>query len=370
MNPGIRQHRQAMELEQLGTDHYNNSAYFQADSDGFCFDVPQQTESVNGAVIFENTLLGVTPVCKFNSGKADFAAFNVLASFSFPDSFDGEGLGPFLSVLFIICKLLGLIRLFDCVIIIITLLLTITTHTCALLFLNVALAIYFATSSDSGSLVVDHLASNGRRNHHWIQRLFWAVTEGAVATAVLSAGGKEGLQAVQAASIVFGLPFVFILVYMMQCMQSFLEQAVDPDNEEYTFPKGKEFSFPVYGGIFNLFEWIASLGSVNPIRIEQGMDKPTNFHMMEFFTGALFPSVSLYRVLSDTYPRNPGKNIAMTVIYTILFYGWVGLFGLYSQMAGLKGPAWAVYFASAMLLCTVRMKFRSRFNIRSNGKFH
>jgi hypothetical protein len=365
VNSGIRQHRQAMELEKLGTDYFNNSAYFQTDNDSFCYDVPQQTESVDGTVIFENTLIGVTPVCKFNSGKADFAAFNVLSSFSFPDTFDGEGLGPFLSVLFIICKLLGL-RLFDCVINTITLLLT----SCAMFFLNLALAIYFATSSDSGSLVVDHLASNGRRNHHWIQRMFWAVTEGAVATAVLSAGGKDALQAVQAASIVFGLPFVFVLIYMMQCMQSFLEQAVDPDNEEYTFPKGKEFSFPVYGGIFNFFEFIVSLGCVNPSRIEQGMDLPTNFHVAEFATGAVFPSFSLYRVLSDTYPRNPGKNIAMTVIYTVLFYGWVGMFGAYSENAGLKGLAWAVYFASAILLCTVRMKFRTRFNIRSNGEFH
>ena len=41
-----------------------------------------------------------------------------------------------------------------------------------------ALAIYFVTSSDSGSMVVDTLASNGKNKHHWIQRVFWAVTEG------------------------------------------------------------------------------------------------------------------------------------------------------------------------------------------------
>ena len=40
------------------------------------------------------------------------------------------------------------------------------------------LAIYFITSSDSGSLVVDTLASNGENQHHWIQRIFWAITEG------------------------------------------------------------------------------------------------------------------------------------------------------------------------------------------------
>ena len=51
-----------------------------------------------------------------------------------------------------------------------------------------ALAVYFITSSDSGSLVVDTLASNGAEEHHWIQRVFWALTEGALATGLLVAG--------------------------------------------------------------------------------------------------------------------------------------------------------------------------------------
>ena len=64
-------------------------------------------------------------------------------SFSYPDSNDFGGFGPLLSGLSII-----------------------------------TLAIYFITSSDSGSLVVDILASNGATKHHWIQRVFWAITEG------------------------------------------------------------------------------------------------------------------------------------------------------------------------------------------------
>mmetsp|Transcript_14103 Transcript_14103/g.16323 ORF Transcript_14103/g.16323 Transcript_14103/m.16323 type:complete len:115 (-) Transcript_14103:38-382(-) len=69
----------------------------------------------------------------------------------------------------------------------------------------ITLAIYFITSSDSGSLVVDILASNGATEHQWIQRVFWAVTEGAVACALLIAGDTQALKALQAASIVFGL---------------------------------------------------------------------------------------------------------------------------------------------------------------------
>ncbi|PSP75508.1 glycine/betaine ABC transporter [Halobacteriales archaeon QS_3_64_16] len=70
---------------------------------------------------------------------------------------------------------------------------------------------FFVTSSDSGSLVVDHLTSGGKHDVPRAQRIFWALTEGAVA-AVLLVGG--GLSALQAASIATGLPFAVILVVM------------------------------------------------------------------------------------------------------------------------------------------------------------
>ena len=70
---------------------------------------------------------------------------------------------------------------------------------------------FFVTSSDSGSLVVDHLTSGGKHDVPVTQRVFWAVTEGAVA-AVLLIGG--GLGALQTAAITAGLPFTFILLLM------------------------------------------------------------------------------------------------------------------------------------------------------------
>ena len=70
---------------------------------------------------------------------------------------------------------------------------------------------FFVTSSDSGSLVIDSLTSGGKLNAPVGQRIFWAQTEGAVA-AVLLLGG--GLNALQTASIITGLPFLFILLLM------------------------------------------------------------------------------------------------------------------------------------------------------------
>ena len=60
-----------------------------------------------------------------------------------------------------------------------------------------AIVLYFVTSSDSGSLVIDCLSSNGDPEPPTIQRIFWAVLEGATATALLIAGGTDGLRALQ-----------------------------------------------------------------------------------------------------------------------------------------------------------------------------
>ncbi len=71
------------------------------------------------------------------------------------------------------------------------------------------IAIFFVTSSDSGSLVVDMLTSGGHPDPPTWQRVFWAVSEGGVA-AVLLLGG--GLTALQSAAINTGLPFCVILL--------------------------------------------------------------------------------------------------------------------------------------------------------------
>ena len=70
---------------------------------------------------------------------------------------------------------------------------------------------FFVTSSDSGSLVIDHLTSGGKHDVPKVQRIFWAVTEGAVAALLLVGGG---LGALQTAAITTGLPFAVILCLM------------------------------------------------------------------------------------------------------------------------------------------------------------
>eukprot|EP00854_Cymbomonas_tetramitiformis_P017014 gene17014-20227_t len=65
------------------------------------------------------------------------------------------------------------------------------------LFIVTNLIIYFITSSDSGSWVDDSLSANGHPHPPVIQKVYWCCTEGAVATALLVAGGSNSLSALQ-----------------------------------------------------------------------------------------------------------------------------------------------------------------------------
>jgi choline/glycine/proline betaine transport protein len=73
------------------------------------------------------------------------------------------------------------------------------------------IVLFFVTSSDSGSLVIDMLGSGGDPNPPVWSRVFWASTEGAVAIALLLAGG---LLALRTMAILIALPFSVIMLGM------------------------------------------------------------------------------------------------------------------------------------------------------------
>jgi hypothetical protein len=99
----------------------------------------------------------------------------------------------------------------------------------------VSILLYFVTSSDSGSLVIDCLSANGSPDPPVTQRVFWALTEGATATALLTAGGKKAIDAVLAAAVASGLPFAPILsllcVSVWRLLKSEYGDITDHDNE-------------------------------------------------------------------------------------------------------------------------------------------
>jgi choline/glycine/proline betaine transport protein len=84
---------------------------------------------------------------------------------------------------------------------------------------------FFVTSSDSGSLVIDMLASGGNPDPPVLQRVFWALLEGAVAAVLLLTGG---LAALQTAAIATGLPFAVVLLGMCYALFKALRKERPP----------------------------------------------------------------------------------------------------------------------------------------------
>ena len=73
---------------------------------------------------------------------------------------------------------------------------------------------FFVTSSDSGSLVVDSITAGGKTDAPRSQRVFWGVVEGVIAAVLLAVGGETALSALQAGAVSTGLPFVLVLLAM------------------------------------------------------------------------------------------------------------------------------------------------------------
>nr|WP_179519357.1 BCCT family transporter [Nocardioides perillae] len=72
--------------------------------------------------------------------------------------------------------------------------------------------VFFVTSSDSGSFVVDMIASGGDLDPPRWSRAFWASLQGVIAIALLLAGG---LSALQTMAILVALPFSVVMVLMV-----------------------------------------------------------------------------------------------------------------------------------------------------------
>uniref|UniRef100_A0A7S1BLI8 Uncharacterized protein n=1 Tax=Corethron hystrix TaxID=216773 RepID=A0A7S1BLI8_9STRA len=333
---GMRQARQAEELQALGLNLHNDTKFYLTQEIGrnSCYDVPQQDVfyTLNGVnKTFANTLLGVTPVC---DDIGDSSWFNVLYSFSYPSASGFGGFGSFLSGLSIL-----------------------------------AITVYFVTSSDSGSLVVDHLASNGQKEHHWLQRVFWAFTEGAVATALLMAGGTQGLKALQAVSIVFGLPLCALLFLICGSITTMCRHAKENKlSQDLPDPHAHGWTMPIFGGIFNIFEYVASLSCVHQDRVNKGMHLPTPFQFAGFFMALFFPFLYLYQIYSSLDVKNvrSGSKILFTLIYTLIHFGWIILFGLSAINFGFAAFGWVAFLINACILTSLRRNVREKFSIPGN----
>lgn len=243
----IRMDRRATWIAQLGVDLHNNADYylhthenFRPASAGKCYDVPATLNETLYPGYDVNPM--VSPVCKFASGDSNGFWFDLMSQY--------YGMGQFLTFVSIVTTVL-----------------------------------YFVTSSDSGSLVVDLIAANGREAHV-VQRVFWALTEGAVAIAVVASGGFDSLSGLQAVSIVMGLPFTFIMMLMCTALWRALKLEAGhmaPVNQR------TDWTLPLYGGVLDVPEWVLTCGRCR---------LPSKKVTCDFFMALLFPGFAVYKSMN------------------------------------------------------------------------
>lgn len=92
-------------------------------------------------------------------------------------------------------------------------------------FIGIVLVIiFFVTSSDSGSLVIDTITAGGKVESPTPQRVFWCVFEGAVAIALLLGGGLASLQ-----SMVLSTGILFTAVVLIMCWSLLRGLQMEPE---------------------------------------------------------------------------------------------------------------------------------------------
>ena len=102
----------------------------------------------------------------------------------------------------------------------------------------IMIIIFFVTSSDSGSFVVDMIANGGNPNPPVWSRVMWALLEGAIAAVLIVAGAAAGVEggglaSLQTMAIITAAPFTLVMVGMcISLVKAFIAEDKERDRIE------------------------------------------------------------------------------------------------------------------------------------------
>ncbi len=105
------------------------------------------------------------------------------------------------------------------------------------LIATLVITTFFVTSSDSGSMVIDILTSNGDPNPPVSTRIFWSIVEGSVAAVLLLTGG---LVALQTAALTTALPFCIIMLFICYSLVKGLRAGINVHSEHKEYSVSTE----------------------------------------------------------------------------------------------------------------------------------
>jgi len=228
--------------------------------------------------------------------------------------------------------------------------------------------LYFVTSSDSGSFVVDLISAGGNRDKdgkekdpHPVQRVIWSLTEGGVAIGLMYAGGSSGTQALQALSVAVGLPFTIVICGMMPALLRMLE--IDDDEAKES---DWDWKMPIFGGFLDILDVIFSVGG--KLGGCPSVDDLTKSFKEMLIGGAPFVHASWTLSKLDVDGKNKTKNTAMVVTLFALWVTWI--VSLIMQDHTAQDGWWAfaivMYVGMVVILVHVRASVRQAQNIKGN----
>lgn len=205
----------------------------------------------------------------------------------------------------------------------------------------IGIILYFVTSSDSGSLVIDCLSANGDPDPPVPQRVFWALTEGATATALLYVGGTDALQALQAVSIAAGLPYTILLCFMCVALWRAVQmEAGDLD------PIGPQFSVSLFAPV----------------------SSPSCNGTFKFLIATFAPWYVIAHAADKRKPSNSSRRLAFHMILMgVPFYAWIGMMiAELVPVIGISCVGWAVLFLFFGVATAIRTEIREQDGIHGN----
>ena len=192
----------------------------------------------------------------------------------------------------------------------------------------IGIVLYFVTSSDSGSLVIDCLSANGDPKPPVLQRVFWALTEGATATALLYVGDKKALNALQTVSIASGVPYTIMLCFMCVALWRAVKVEagdLDPNGPQFTTGLLDVLSTPTVESvckvIISIFAPWYSMGTAAGM-----VEKPNG----RKWTHMLIMALPFYACISMLVLER------LCVFSGICYVGYTLLFGFFAYATGVR----------------------------------
>ncbi|EKX48971.1 hypothetical protein GUITHDRAFT_68154 [Guillardia theta CCMP2712] len=210
----------------------------------------------------------------------------------------------------------------------------------------IGVVLYFVTSSDSGSYVDDILSAGGMAHPPVLQRVYWAITEGACATAILYAGGSDALTALRAVSICSGLPLTIAICLMCTA----LLRACKYDMMEEDIHSSTRF-------IVGLFDWADGFQPAGiPSELEPGLQRRIRSLVISIFA----PFITIHKVHHKFY-----NNVAIvhTAITGMLFITWIGCMIGEVGTTNAAYVGWTMYIFFAAHLTATRLQARLAYKV-------